>query len=150
MRRKKNCTCPVQRAIGVRRRPDPQGRTGFIRIDTVHQEDKDGEKGLYHINAVDEVTQFEVVCSVECISEMLLIPVLEEILAAFLFKLLEFLLTMVLSTSTHSGQVVEQTSHCPNEPHIGYPPTSPLKHTFDPLPIILGWSGPTCWFFGWP
>ena len=46
-------------------------------IDTVHQGDQDKVKGLYHINAVDEVTQFEVVCSVEQINEAFLIPVLE-------------------------------------------------------------------------
>jgi len=30
----------------------------------VHQGDLDGRKGVYHLNAVDEVTQFEVVISV--------------------------------------------------------------------------------------
>ena len=43
--------------IGVRRAPAPEGRAGFIRIDSVHQGDFDGVKGLYHINAVDCVTQ---------------------------------------------------------------------------------------------
>ena len=50
-------------SIGERRKPRPNGRPGYIRIDTVHQGDLDGHKGVYHINAVDEVTQFEVVCS---------------------------------------------------------------------------------------
>ncbi|MGI9278695.1 MAG: DDE-type integrase/transposase/recombinase [Endozoicomonas sp.] len=59
-------------------------------MDTVHQGDKDGVKGLYHINAVDEVTQFEVVCSVEQISERYLVPVLVGMLAGFPFKLQEF------------------------------------------------------------
>jgi transposase InsO family protein len=83
-------TRPVSRAIGVRKKPDPQGRPGFIRIDTVHQGDKDGVKGLYHINAVDEVTQFEVVATVERISERFLIPVLAEMLKAFPFVILAF------------------------------------------------------------
>ena len=39
--------------IGVRKAPAPDGRAGFIRIDSVHQGDLDGTKGLYHINAVD-------------------------------------------------------------------------------------------------
>jgi hypothetical protein len=39
--------------IGERRRPDAQGRPGYLRIDTVHQGDLDGVKGVYHINAVD-------------------------------------------------------------------------------------------------
>jgi transposase InsO family protein len=71
--------------IGERRRPQPNGQPGYIRIDTVHQGDLDKKKGVYHINAVDEVTQFEVVCSVERISECYLIPVLKQMLAAFPF-----------------------------------------------------------------
>lgn len=76
--------------IGERRKPNPQGQPGFIRIDTVHQGDQDKKKGVYHINAVDEVTQFEVVCSVEKISEAYLIPVLEELLDAFPFTIINF------------------------------------------------------------
>ena len=89
-RGQKDSTRSTQRAIGVRRRPDPQGKPGFIRVDTVHQGDRDGVKGLYHINAVDEVTQYEVVCTVEKISERYLVPVLEGMLTGFPFKLLEF------------------------------------------------------------
>jgi hypothetical protein len=33
--------------IGVRKAPAPEGRPGFIRIDSVHQGDLDGVKGLY-------------------------------------------------------------------------------------------------------
>ena len=76
--------------IGERRKPNPQGQPGFIRIDTVHQGDQDKQKGVYHINAVDEVTQFEIVCSVEKISEAYLIPVLEELLDAFPFTIINF------------------------------------------------------------
>ncbi|MGH8161025.1 MAG: integrase, partial [Gammaproteobacteria bacterium] len=83
-------TRSVSRAIGVRKKPDPRGRPGFIRIDTVHQGDHDGVKGLYHINAVDEVTQFEVVATVERISERFLIPVLAEMLEAFPFVIRAF------------------------------------------------------------
>lgn len=71
--------------IGERRKPQPNGEPGYIRIDTVHQGDLDKQKGVYHINAVDEVTQFEVVCSVERISEHYLIPVLTQMMAAFPF-----------------------------------------------------------------
>ncbi|WP_419938132.1 hypothetical protein [Candidatus Palauibacter sp.] len=52
-------TRPVQVSTGVRRKPDPDGRPGFVRVDTVHQGDRDGEKGLYALNVVDRVTQFE-------------------------------------------------------------------------------------------
>lgn len=79
---------PVQ--IGERRKPNPQGQPGYIRIDTVHQGDQDKQKGVYHINAVDEITQFEVICSVEKISENYLIPVLEELLNAFPFAIINF------------------------------------------------------------
>ena len=54
--------------IGERRKPINNGLPGYIRIDTVHQGDLEGSKGVYHINAVDEVTQFEVVASVEKIN----------------------------------------------------------------------------------
>ncbi len=50
-------------------------------MDTVHQGDQDGIKGVYHINAVDEVTQYEIVLSCSRISEQFLIPVLTEMLA---------------------------------------------------------------------
>ena len=83
-------TRPKPSNIGERRKPHPDGRPGYIRIDTVHQGDLDKQKGVYHINAIDEVTQFEVVCSVEKISERFLIPVLEQLLEAFPFILLNF------------------------------------------------------------
>lgn len=77
-------------ALGVRRKPRPDGKPGYIRVDTVHQGDQDEKKGVYHINAVDEVTQFEVVVSVERISEQYLIPVLEELLQSFPFVIINF------------------------------------------------------------
>src|SRR5208283_110983 len=71
--------------IAQRRAPAPEGRPGFIRIDSVHQGDQDGFKGLYHINAVDCLTQFELVASCERISEAYLLPVIAELLAGFPF-----------------------------------------------------------------
>jgi hypothetical protein len=61
-----------------------------LRVDSVHQGDFDGIKGLYHINAVDEVTQMQVIVSVERISERYLIPALQLMLAAFPFAILGF------------------------------------------------------------
>lgn len=75
-------------SIGERRKP--QDRPGYIRVDTVHQGDWDGQKGVYHINAVDEVTQFEVVVSVEKISEHYLVPALEQLVDSFPFTLHNF------------------------------------------------------------
>ena len=75
-------------SIGERRRPDPQGQPGFVRVDTVHQGDWDGAKGVYHINAVDTVTQWQVVGCVGQISERHLLPVLEAMLHQFPFRIL--------------------------------------------------------------
>jgi len=83
-------TQPNKVAIGVRKKPFTDGRAGFIRIDTVHQGDLEKTKGVYHINAIDEVTQYEVVLSVEYISERYLEPILTEILATFPFVVLGF------------------------------------------------------------
>ena len=77
-------------AIGERRKPQPNGQPGYIRIDTVHQGDQDKQKGVYHINAVDEVTQFEIIVTVEKISERYLLPVLEAIIKAFPFVIINF------------------------------------------------------------
>jgi hypothetical protein len=76
--------------IGERAKPDPGGIPGYIRVDTVHQGDRDGEKGVYHINAVDEVTQWEILASAEKISEYHLEPVLEAMLAGFPFVIRGF------------------------------------------------------------
>ena len=80
----------TQVAIGIRRKPQPNGQPGFIRIDTVHQGDHDKRKGIYHINAVDEVTQFEIVVTVEKITEVYLIPALELLLHQFPFMIKSF------------------------------------------------------------
>ena len=77
-------------SIGERRKPQPNSQPRYIRIDTVHQGDLDKKKGVYHINAVDEVTQFEIVCTVEKISEQYLIPILIELLDAFPFVIRGF------------------------------------------------------------
>lgn len=75
-------------AIGVRRALHPAGRAGFIRIDSVHKADWDGVKGVYHINAVDCVTQWKVVATCERLSEAYLLPVLVEMLVTFPFEIL--------------------------------------------------------------
>lgn len=76
--------------IGIRAKPKPGGRPGFLRIDTVHSGDLGGTKGAYHINIVDEVTQWEMIATVEAISEFFLQPVIEELLACFPFLIHEF------------------------------------------------------------
>jgi transposase InsO family protein len=83
-------TKPAVVNIGERRRPDPNGVPGYIRVDTVHQGDKDGQKGVYHINTVDEVTQFEFVGAVEQISESYLVPLLARLIESYPFKIVGF------------------------------------------------------------
>ena len=83
-------TQPVRIAIGERRKPDPGGQPGFLRVDTVHQGDWEGEKGVYHINSVDAVTQWENVGCTAKISEAYLLPVLEAVLHQFPFCILGF------------------------------------------------------------
>ena len=83
-------TRSVHIAIGERRAPAPENRPGFLRVDSVHQGDQDSIKGLYHINAVDCVTQYQGVASCEQISEAFLIPVLDALLQSFPFPILGF------------------------------------------------------------
>jgi len=87
---KYQATRPTQVSIGERRKPEPRGRPGYLRIDTVHQGDQDGVKGVFHINAVDEVTQWQVVGATAQISEAWLMPVLEAMLRQFPFGILGF------------------------------------------------------------
>ena len=135
-------TRPAVVTIGERTRPDPGGSPGYIRIDTVHQGDLNGEKGVYHINAVDEVTQWEIVASVERIAENYLVPVLENMLDGFPFvirgfhsdngsefinktvaKLLNKLLirfTKCRSRHTNDNGLVESKNGSVVRKHLGY------------------------------
>lgn len=78
-------TKPVNVPIGERRKPDPQGIPGFLRVDTVHQGDFEKQKGVYHINFVDEVLQWEVVIATEKISESCMDDVLQKAFPLFPF-----------------------------------------------------------------
>jgi transposase InsO family protein len=83
-------TRPTPVSIGERRKPESGGQPGYVRVDTVHQGDQDGVKGVYYVNMVDEVTQWEVVGAVERISENYLKPLLERLLKQFPFRILGF------------------------------------------------------------
>src|ERR1700684_3497600 len=51
-RKRNNSHQPTRRTpipIGQRRKPQPHGSPGYLRIDTVHQGDLDGRKGRYHM-----------------------------------------------------------------------------------------------------
>jgi len=83
-------TKPTKVMIGKRKKPIHGGKPGCIRVDSVHQGDLDKEKGVYHINMVDEVTQWEVVGCVEGLSEHFLLPLLEELLEQYPFVVWNF------------------------------------------------------------
>jgi len=95
-------TRPTSVAIGERRRPEPENRPGYLRVDTVHQGDRDGVKGVYHINAVDEVPQWQVVGATPQISEAYLLPALEAMLAQFPFRVRGF-------HSDHGSEFIHHT-----------------------------------------
>src|SRR5947209_17043122 len=135
-------TGPTPIPIGQRRKPQPHGSPGYLRIDTVHQGDQDGRKGLYHINAVDQVTQWEIVAATPQISELWLMPVLEAMLAQFPFVIRGFhsdngsefinynvahllgklLIEQTKSRAHHSGDngLVESKNGAIIRKHIGY------------------------------
>lgn len=83
-------TRPKASSIGQRRKPYPNDQSGYIRIDSVHQGDQDKCKGVQHINAVDKVTQFQIIVTLERISEGFMLPALEQLLAPYPFKLMGF------------------------------------------------------------
>jgi transposase InsO family protein len=81
---------PKGGAIAVRRAPAPENRPGFIRIDSVHQGNTDDHRGVYHINAVDCVTQWEVVATVPTLEREHMLPVLRDMIDQFPFRILGF------------------------------------------------------------
>jgi transposase InsO family protein len=83
-------TRPTKIAIGLREKPQPNGKPGFIRVDSVHQGDKGTVKGLYHINSVDEVTQFEIIGAVETLTEEHMLPMLKRLIEEYPFVILGF------------------------------------------------------------
>ena len=76
--------------FGVRRKPRPDGRPGFLRVDTVHLGDLGGRKGAYVINVVDEVTQFQHLGAVPRITQHFMVPVLKDLISAFPFTVKAF------------------------------------------------------------
>ena len=118
-------TRPTKVSIGERRRPHPQGRPGFVRVDTVHQGDFDGAKGLYHLNLVDEVTQFQFIGSCERITERFLVPVLEGLLGSFPFTIEAF------HADNGSEFINHQVARLLNKLHIGQFTKSRARRTND-------------------
>ena len=82
-------------------------------MDTVHQGDLDGAKGVYHINTVDEITQYEHVGTVQAISERFLVPVLEALIDAYPFEIVGF------HADSGSEYINHQVAALLNKLHIG-------------------------------
>jgi hypothetical protein len=76
--------------IDVRKKPQHGGKPGYLRVDSVHQGDLEKQKGVYHINLVDEVTQWEIVMTVQGISEQFLDAALHMALKLFPFVIYGF------------------------------------------------------------
>jgi len=79
-----------QTPIGERRKPEPESRPGFLRVDSVHQGDYGKQKGVYHINITDETTQWELIGAVEKISEYYLEILLKDLIEQFPFRIINF------------------------------------------------------------
>lgn len=110
--------------IGERRKPHPDGKPGYLRIDSVHQGDLDKQKGVYHINAVDDVTQMQIVVTVSKISERFLIPALEEMLTLFPFVILGF------HSDNGSEYINKQVAHLLTKLNIEFTKSRP-RHSND-------------------
>lgn len=78
------------RVIGERCKPEPEGKPGYLRVDTLHQGDRDGQKGVYHVNTVDEIVQWEVAGAAEKITDTQLIPLLVKIIASYPYRIMNF------------------------------------------------------------
>lgn len=109
-------------SIGKRMKPRPEGRPGFLRVDTVHQGDKDNKKGIYHINIVDEITQSEFIFSVPAISELYLKDVLWDLNTICPFVIKNF-------HSDNGSEFINQVvAGILNELHINQTKSRPRKH----------------------
>ncbi len=83
-------TKPANVQIGIRKKPRPCGSPGFLRVDTVHQGDYNGMKGVYWINIIDEVTQYEFLFCVPSIEHQYVIRILDLLFWLCPFEILNF------------------------------------------------------------
>ena len=73
--------------FGVRKVSRPNGLAGWVRIESVHQGDLDGNNGVYHITCVDSVSRWQIEACIEGISEAFLLPVLAVFITQFPFEI---------------------------------------------------------------
>lgn len=114
-------------SIGKRMKPNPEGRPGFLRVDSVHQGDLNKAKGVYFINVVDEVTQSEYVFCVPAISERYLRIVLEDLYCACPFKIINF------HSDNGSEYINKVVAEILNKLHIKQTKSRPRKHNDNAL-----------------
>ena len=79
-----NHTKARQIPIGITAPPENYGRPGSIRVDSISQRD------VYHINSVDEITQWEIVVCVPQICEACMLPALKELIDQYPFMIFNF------------------------------------------------------------
>jgi len=113
--------------IGKRMKPRPNGRPGFLRVDTVHQGDLNGKKGIYHINIVDEVTQYEFVFEVPEICERYLKIILEELIILCPFVIINF------HSDNGSEYINKVVADILNRLHITQTKSRPRRHNDNAL-----------------
>ena len=118
-------TRPTPVPIGIRKKPRPDGKPGFLRVDTVHLGDQGAKKGIYLINVVDEVTQFQHLGAVPRITQHFLVPRLEALLSAFPFTIQAF------HADNGSEYVNRQVAALLNKLHIGVFTKSRPRHPND-------------------
>jgi hypothetical protein len=83
-------TRPKKVAIGIRGKPCPNDKPGYVRIDSIHQGDQDKLKVIYHINTVDAVTQLQMIVTVGRMSEAFMSSTIQQILELFPFEIPRF------------------------------------------------------------
>ena len=114
-------------AIGKRIKPRPEGRPGFLRVDSVHQGDLNKAKGVYFINMVDEVTQSEFIFCVSAISEKYLKAVLEDVYCICPFVIVNF------HSDNGSEYINKVVADILNRLHIKQTKSRPRKHNDNAL-----------------
>ena len=123
-------------AIAGRKAPEPNGRPGFVRVDTVHPGDRDGRKGVYVVHMVDEVTQYEHVGAVPGISERFMAPMLEALLLLFPFDVPGF------HADNGSEYINRRVAALLNKLHVGELTKSRPRHSNDNAPPSSGVQAP--------
>ena len=116
---------PRPSPLGCGAGPNRTGQPGCVRVDTVHQGELDGVKGVYHINVVDEVTQYQQVGTVAAISEAFLTPVLEALIEAFPFRINAF------HADYGSEYINHRVAELLSKLHVGAFTKSRARHTND-------------------